>query len=258
VPSFADQPSETPRSADDGQDSGFATWNTPEVAETPGKSWDAPPPQNTAVPVNEEMIASLVGEPEPPIELAAPAPEPVAEPLDIPTWAAAPTAPQRQSSSGTSIDQLLKLVRDLEYGLVELADIPAPPEQSAPEAVSDPRLLENALDDLADEDELAPLRAAVASAQERPRDVDVMLDLVLRADAIAAVLTERDQLKAAIELALGNANQVAAPDSSDATDSPEAEAPSETDGSDDDDTSSDDAPDAHEAGEEAEHEAQAI
>ena len=81
--------------------------------------------------------------------------------------------------------------------------------------VTDSRLLTNALGDLQDEDELAPLRTAIASAQERPRDVDVMLDLVLRADAIAAVLTERDQLKAAIELAVGGSQSADSPPADD-------------------------------------------
>jgi hypothetical protein len=62
----------------------------------------------------------------------------------------------------------------------------------------------------------------VSNAQERPRDVDVMLDLVLRADAIAQVLTERDQLKSAIELSLGSPAE-----QPDASDEPVAEIPAE-------------------------------
>lgn len=43
------------------------------------------------------------------------------------------------------------------------------------------------------------LRAAVATAQARPRDVDIMLDLVARADTIAAVLSAHDRYVAGIE-----------------------------------------------------------
>ena len=46
------------------------------------------------------------------------------------------------------------------------------------------------------------LRAAVATAQARPRDVDVMLDLISRADAIAAVLKAHDRYAAAIDVAV--------------------------------------------------------
>ena len=50
----------------------------------------------------------------------------------------------------------------------------------------------------ADEADVEALRSIVTSAQERPRDVDVMLDLVLRVDTIAAVLADRDMLLAAL------------------------------------------------------------
>ena len=45
------------------------------------------------------------------------------------------------------------------------------------------------------------LRAAVATAQARPRDVDVMLDLVGRADAMAAAMAAHDRYAAAIDAA---------------------------------------------------------
>jgi hypothetical protein len=124
-------------------------------------------------------------------------------------------------SEAPSIDRLLKLARELEYGLIELADAaPSPGHVNLLASDStngfDTRLLTNALADLQDEDELGPLRDSIATAQDRPRDVDVMLDLVLRADAMASVLTERDQLKHAIELALGIANGNTSPEESDA------------------------------------------
>lgn len=46
------------------------------------------------------------------------------------------------------------------------------------------------------------LRAAVATAQARPRDVDVMLDLVARAATIAAVIAAHDRYASAIDNAL--------------------------------------------------------
>lgn len=53
-----------------------------------------------------------------------------------------------------------------------------------------------------DSDDLAQLRGAVDTANNRPRDIDVMLDLVSRAGAIRDVLAERDRFAAAIEQAL--------------------------------------------------------
>lgn len=51
---------------------------------------------------------------------------------------------------------------------------------------------------VADETDVESLRAVVKSAQERPRDVDVMLDLVLRVETIAAVIADRDVLLGAV------------------------------------------------------------
>jgi hypothetical protein len=110
------------------------------------------------------------------------------------------------SSAAPSIDSLLRLARELEYGLIELADSAGRTPVASSGSDVDVRLLANALNDLQSDDELANLRESISKAQDRPRDVDVMLELVLRADAIASVLTERDQLKHAIELAIGGSS----------------------------------------------------
>ena len=245
VPPHADQVAEEPKTPEAAEETGFATWNTatapePEAEETPGRSWDAPPPQNTAVPVNEDMIASLIGEADTvgTDDVAADAGVAESELTPVatehPTWVQATPVPAPAGESNISIDQLLKLARELEYGLMEFAESPVP-SGSAP---GDARLLTSALSDLQNEDALATLRTAVANAQERPRDVDVMLDLVLRADAIAAVLTERDQLKSAIELSLGNPAQPSdagvADLSDEEIDEPVAETPAEAPATDED------------------------
>jgi hypothetical protein len=244
VPPFADQVAAEPTSPESTEESGFATWDTatapePEAEETPGRSWDAPPPQNTAVPVNEDMIASLIDEPASgaTAESLEPAPVPVPAANEHPTWEQVMTAPARTNESNASFDQLLKLARELEYGLMELAETPAA-APAVSSADGDTRLLANALADLQDEDDLASLRHAIANAQERPRDVDVMLDLVLRADAIAQVLTERDQLKGAIELSLGSQPEqsaTSADESAPEADEPIAEIPAEVADSGDED-----------------------
>jgi len=208
VPPYADSSIEPLPAPDRG--SGFGTWNLPPQEEhTPGLSWDSAPPPDTSVPVNDDMIASLVGDAQ-----SAPEEE-LAELTDWPTptqrssEGSAPPAERRPGGISPTFDHLLKLVRDLEYELVEMADT------SPVSATGDSRLLANALADLQDDDDLAPLRTAIATAQDRPRDVDVMLDLVLRADAISAVLVERDQLKSAISLFLaGSADRAEADESS--------------------------------------------
>jgi hypothetical protein len=111
------------------------------------------------------------------------------------------------ATGSASFDQLLRLARELEYGLIELAESPG----AAPAEGASTGSLSGVLDSLQSDDDLASLRSAVETAQQRPRDVDVMLDLVLRADAIATVLEERDRLKQAVERALtGTADEPAA------------------------------------------------
>jgi hypothetical protein len=214
---------------DDSDDQGFATWGADSMDQpAPGKSWDASPPTNTAVPVSDEMIASLVGDID----------SPLAE--DENTVAESRPVPARPGGNA-SVDELLRLARELEYGLIELAEAPAALASTA----GNVERLRNTLADLHDEDELEPLRNAVNTAQERPRDVDVMLDLVLRADSIGSLLVERDQLKSAIEMFLNTSHgsddaAESAEDSIDAEDASGAEA--ETFATGDDMVSGDDQP----------------
>jgi hypothetical protein len=211
VPPYAAPMPESAPDAAPPDDSGFGTWSTPPAEEpAPGLSWNAGPPPDTGVPVNDDMIAALVRDPElanGDVEdepMQSPAPATASRSREVPFA----TSGNRSNESSPTVDHLLSLVRDLEYGLVELAE--------APQVVAggDARLLANALADLQDEADLASLRNAVATAQERPRDVDVMLDLVLRADAISTLLTERDQLKSAVALFLEDASDSAESDDS--------------------------------------------
>jgi hypothetical protein len=167
------------------------------------------------VPVSDEMIETLVGgfpaeSPEigpPPDDVeAAPSVDPGDDQVaaELEGTSELPAAANISSTSQPGIDHLLKIARELEYGLIELAE--ALPAESTPAASSGPidaSGLGGVLVALQSDDELQALRDAVETARQRPRDVDVMLDLVLRAEAIAAVIEERDKLKAAIEAATG-------------------------------------------------------
>jgi hypothetical protein len=173
--------------------SSFETWNTETTAARgPGGSWEAEPLPNRAIPVDDDMLASLVGSAESHESPGSAEPAPNTADWNL------EAGPVSSTAASTSIEHLLKLARDLEYGLIELAEAPGAAEEGAVATGS----LRGVLDALQDEDDLIALRSAVETAQQRPRDVDVMLDLVLRADAIAAVLRDRDQLKQAIERAL--------------------------------------------------------
>jgi hypothetical protein len=116
----------------------------------------------------------------------------------------APANSMSPVASSPNIDHLLRIARELEYGLIELAEAEQQrsPEGEATGSADSPKF-GAVLAGLQSEDELQPLRTAIETARERPRDVDVMLDLVLRAEAIASVIDERDRLKAAIESASG-------------------------------------------------------
>ncbi len=243
-----DELAESPVAASNGEDErGFAPWTAPtESDETgPGLSWDSTPPQDTSVPVSDEMIASLVGtdsvvepvladaETDAVIELPAEVDLAITDDVETESQDVyeAPAANEQPVSETPvpTIDHLLRLTRELEYGLVELADA-APSNQFGAGAGLDSQLLANVLADLQTDDDLSQLRNAIQTAQERPRDVDVMLGLVLHADAMASILTERDQLKHAIELAIKGSNGADADPVRDLDSSPD-DATSETDDS---------------------------
>jgi hypothetical protein len=183
----------------------FSTWDTPVADDAaqvsgPGSSWNADPPQDTAVPVSDEMIQTLVGgipteswEAE---RSSEDEDDHVADELQSTDEVPAAAMP----SSAPNIDHLLRIARELEYGLTELAEAQQMPSSAGETAdLADSAALGSLLAGLQSDEELQPLRNAIETARERPRDVDVMLDLVLRAEAIASVLDERDSLKAAIE-----------------------------------------------------------
>jgi hypothetical protein len=200
----------------------FSTWGAQAEDESielpgPGSSWNAGPPRDTAVPVSDEMIETLVGGfPAESPEVGAP-PDEIEEPLaaddlndkvadELRASFGQPSSTNVRSTSGAqpNIDHLLQIARDLEYGLMELAEtVPAESAATPSTSAVDATGLDGVLANLQSDDDLKALRDAVETARDRPRDVDVMLDLVLRADAIAMVIEERDRLKAAIEAATG-------------------------------------------------------
>jgi hypothetical protein len=117
---------------------------------------------------------------------AAPSAEPVPAPAE--SDATAPSAAQERAN------QLLDELRALLPALAGSGN--AVSESSTDVAESLMALL---AERGAETEKFQSLRAAVATAQARPRDIDIMLDLVARADTIAAVLIAHDRYVAGIE-----------------------------------------------------------
>jgi len=186
--------------------------------EQPESTWFSPPGQDTSGPVSDDMVAALGGDHADQLraDIASETDD------DAPVALIDTSAPEalRTTYTWSADDQQITAVRD--------TSVAEPPSGGRTETVTAPitgdplaeaRSLVVRLSDLltavrsgagtgasaktaptsvADESDVEVLRSIVTSAQERPRDVDVMLDLVLRADTIAAVLADRDLLLAAL------------------------------------------------------------
>jgi hypothetical protein len=104
---------------------------------------------------------------------------------------AAATAP----TAARPVDQALALLDQLR------ALLPAAiAESSAPTAAPNPDLADALASALAaDDEDLSALREAMERARERPKDIDTVLDLAGRVDAVIALLDAHDRLRAAAE-----------------------------------------------------------
>ena len=201
----------------------------PEGNDQPGRSWFMPPTPDRSGPISDDMIATMdsdaagseaqrqVEPPDPGDDgrqaEAQPAgdgevmlgssvgssnsspPVSPSDPTDAPEVNGMTSPPSL--STGTDVappvgqgDPLAE-ARSLVARLTDvLAQVPGGGGGAPADEVS--------LSGIADPADVESLRTIVESARERPRDVDVMLDLVLRADTIAAVIADRDMLLAAL------------------------------------------------------------
>ena len=157
------------------------------------QSIDKPAPAETESEIQEpDAPAAAAEEPEDARPLPAAAEE-AEQPATEPAAAITAEEPVDTSTSHERANQLLDELRAL---LPSLGGV-----ESASSDVSNAvaGALEALLADSGSESErFQSLRAAVATAQARPRDVDIMLDLVARADTIAAVLAAHDRYVAGI------------------------------------------------------------
>jgi zinc-ribbon domain len=93
------------------------------------------------------------------------------------------------------VDQALSLLDQLRALLPAVMT-----ESSASTAAPNPDLADALAAALADDDEeLSGLREAMERARERPKDIDTVLDLAGRVDAVIALLDAHDRLRAAAE-----------------------------------------------------------
>ena len=152
-----------------------------------------PSPDWMTVAVDHEPDASTDQDAEPGTVGALPDPD--AAPID-----AAREEPIPSEESATSTDAAARAVSLVEELRTLLPALTAP----APNVASIADDLEAALaadgDDAADR---SALRSALLAARDRPRDIDTVLDLTGRVDAMLSLLAAHDRAVAAIERAVG-------------------------------------------------------
>ena len=176
------------RHGTNGKNQPFA-WAAPLQETAEPESASQPEPASQLEPATEPEPASepeqAAAEPTAQVETEAAADEPT-EP--IPTLAAQPSGDASQRALDL-LDELRSLIPNLgSANGAGATDIRA--------------ILLEANVPANDSGDLEQLRAAIDTANNRPRDIDVMLDLVSRAAAIQAVIDERDRFAAAIGKAL--------------------------------------------------------
>ena len=100
----------------------------------------------------------------------------------------------------TLLDEVRELLANIAVS-VGGSDSPAASSYDAPEVVAALKAARQAAPGSTPE-EIERLRTALETASDRPRDVDTMLDLVGRIDALVALLTAHDRYAAAIDSAI--------------------------------------------------------
>jgi hypothetical protein len=130
-------------------------------------------------------------------EAESPAEETAAAPIPLGAPAAAPVASDSESQEGATLSGALALAEELRGVLAELAA--APPVEIAPTGDDLAALraqLSDALDaNSVDGDALEALTGIVSTAKERPRDIDVLLDLTRHLDTILALKSSYEGLR---------------------------------------------------------------
>jgi hypothetical protein len=150
-------------------------------APSPGNTWPAPPADDLA----EPMPAS----PEQPSPIVALAEETVA--IESATNDNGAEAANPRERAGRLLDELRDAIATISDGnAIDLSGVISELEV----AVTPPGAI--------DPDQLAALREALLAARERPRDLDTVVDLTNRLDAMVALVFAYDRTIAAIERAL--------------------------------------------------------
>jgi hypothetical protein len=122
-------------------------------------------------------------------------PAPTAAPLESAAPGRDEEAVAAAPAAARPVDQALSLLDQLRALLPAVMT-----ESSASTAAPNPDLADALAAALADDDEeLSGLREAMERARERPKDIDTVLDLAGRVDAVIALLDAHDRLRAAAE-----------------------------------------------------------
>ncbi len=218
LPTSVDTPSaETPGGETAGADQVLSSsWPEP-PASSWSSSWSSPSPDDpdavSATPLDaDEPVAGSTSDPTPEepaiaddgavssdVDGTLPPPVPLDDqtlPSSIPdAWAMPPTHDEPSSP----VADARRLIEQL-HALLPSLTASSPDFDLEPVAAD----LQTALDDLtiADSDDQPGLRAALQAARERPRDIDVMLELSSRAGSLLTLLDAHDRVATTLERAI--------------------------------------------------------
>jgi hypothetical protein len=211
APANDDEPGLFPGAATDGWPS------PPPPAETVAGNWDEPAVRPQAAPVEPGEVTdvaatsnSWAADPveswpmRPDVAVAeTPPSEPEIRPDENVETALVDTpddAPDTQTGSGEATERAMRLLDELRQTISEIG-LQAHSAVDLSGVVSDLQVAVNPPGAMA-ADDVAELRDALLAARERPRDIDTIVDLTKRIDAMVALVIAYDRAIAAIERSL--------------------------------------------------------
>jgi hypothetical protein len=147
---------------------------------TGANTWPSVPSESDGVPVAEQPVIAVAIPPEP---------APVAETADAVAVDAVNASDARIRAEGL-LDELRAVIASMSGAEIDLAGVISDLEV----ALEPPGVLRG--------EGLTELREALLNARERPRDVDTLIDMTRRVDAVMALMIGYDRAIAAIERSL--------------------------------------------------------
>jgi hypothetical protein len=188
----------------------------PPPAETVTGSWDEPAVRPQAAPADPDDVTegaatsnTWAGDPvdswpmRPDVAAETPPSEPETRPdenVEITPVDTPDAAPDTQAGSGEATERAMRLLDELRQTISEIG-LQAHSAVDLGGVISDLQVAVNPPGAMA-ADDVAELRDALLAARERPRDIDTIVDLTKRIDAMVALVIAYDRAIAAIERSL--------------------------------------------------------